>query len=281
MVAEEVQELQGDGFDADLDDEEITDELDLEPTDEDETPDPLAELRSQLEASRNELAALQAQVRGELGRGQRAERLLEEFKQSLASRPAPTDALATSLADDFGTLIEAFAASDIIDDRSRTSLMALKGRYDNARTERQQAALEQQILDRVAAATQNNRPAQDVALQLNPVIADLNARLSGYASARGVDFASLPSGTFQWQANDTIEAAEARVRGVIDAMADAEQSATRVASRRRAASTSPGRAGAALNDEELVDDYGMHPEKYNDPEAKKRVFAALARLESS
>lgn len=244
-----------DGFDAD-DDASLDALNETEPQDEEEeAPDPLAELRERLDkaATRDELEQIRTQVRSELGRAQKFEARLNEIVSrdplaALDPRLSVTDEVLSGI-------VDALIASDLTDDQSKASLRAARTRLDQATSARAQERMRRELLEEVrgAQAPQQTPDENDPWLVATSDVVEEAQRL-------GYDPAKIPQEV--WATARATGRPTLAVRNVLkwveDAMESEDTPATRVAERRRAAGRgSPPRSGAAMNNMDLIERYGQ------------------------
>lgn len=270
-------------FDADIDLDDATVETieseGEEGSSPEETPDPLAELRDGLAKAitRDEFQRAVTRYESEIGRAQKLEPRLAEFApvsqvSALASRLAEAEEVNS-------VLVNLLAQSELLDDGGRSQLANLASRLTTARTARDR----QQLRDEIANEIRGSQPASQPGEQIDPRIAAFNAavdrktaELDGYAAAKGVALTSLPDGSLNFRPGETVDAAFARVKALVDEQAAEGSSAERLANKKRAAGNgAPQRNGAATDIETLRTRAMTTGIPITDAAARKRLAADL------
>lgn len=215
-------------------------EVEVEPQVEVE-PDPLAELRQRLDgaASREELLALSQKVSSELGRAQRLEARIAELPANPLADVDPrldaNEALLTSIAD-------ALISSALTDDATKGALQSARSRLTEATGKRAEQRMRAELTAEVLKSLP--QPQEQTAPQVSVESASATERVVGYAEAKGVNPADIPESAWNLVGNESLDQAVARVKGVVDSLAEQDAAATRVASRRTAAGPgTPARVG--------------------------------------
>lgn len=219
-----------------------------------EEPDPLAEIRAELAATKAELDALKGWKNYDPERLARAvlqvpalQRDFEEIRKQGATPQA--DPRVSEVEEHVLALTDALINSDLLDDASKASLRTAKARVDSAKTERQ---TEQRLRELVAQLPGAQQPAQPVDDRMVYAAQLESVRLQAYAEAKGVDFATLGD-ALKFLPNETMEQAAVRVRAEIDRLAG-EPAVDRVAERRRAAGNgTPARSGTTMSESALTE----------------------------
>lgn len=246
--------------------------------------DPLAALTADVAAMKRQLerlSGLDAKVNPALAAVGRMQRIQSEL-DALKSRPA-SDPRLDLFEESIDGLYESLASSDVIDEESRRGLRAAKARLDGAKTQRSQDRMRAELLAEMRSAAggdeySGDQPSpEDIALY--QAVQQETAKLQGYAAAKGIEWSDIPAEELSFRDGEDIPTAARRVRAAIDSLAEGDAAATSVGRRRRAARrAAPPAGGVALSDQQLIDDYAQHPERYTTPEAKKKVWEALAKL---
>lgn len=247
----EATELQDDidldsGFGAD---DEVTDELleeDGEPEPSEETPDPLAEVRSELGALKQQLARFAdfdpQQVKRDIGHVRSLQSKVDSLTnadplKAINPRVATAEEMLGSLVD---ALIE--SDSDLIDDRAKTTLRAARDRLAQSKTEQEWERREAELLAKVGAVAPPAEPDGPAPDQWGQATRDALDELA----ERMPDFdpASIPTTVWiEGKAKGTPARAVAHVLRWAEQQAT-EPVATRTATRRQAAGNgSPPRSG--------------------------------------
>ncbi len=241
-------------------------------------PDPLAELEKRLgsvEETAQRLAGLDpSKINPAIGRISGMQSLLDEVKAAdpLAAadpRFAANEALLSTLAT---ALIG--ADDELVNAQSKAALRTALDDLGVARTQRDRTVERAEIIAELRA-----EPSPDTETETAPSVAPETREVMGYAEAKGVEPSSIPATAWAFAEGETLAQAVKRVKGIVDSLAEESTSVDRVATRKRAAGPgTPSPSGAAMNDEQLVDDFGVHPEKYPPGSARDQVFAAIDRL---
>ena len=253
--------------------EEVT-----EPKKEAEEPDPLVELRERLTefertyATKAELHPLASN----LGRVDGIQSALDEAAK--ADPLAAVDPRLTAIEN--LNIANATALLGLGDEQVSTAekaaLRSSLVEIDTARTQRSQDVAIATAKTELRAELQPPEDTEEV--EAKPVRTPETIEVAGYAEGKGVDFASIPTTAWRLAEGETMQQAIARVKSVVDSLAEEAASPERVATRRQAAgSGTPSRSGAAMNDLQLIEDYGSNPEKYPSKADRERVFAAMER----
>ena len=208
--------------------------------DESEKPDPVAELRSELQAFRESMAGLNpAQITSELGRI----RTLQSKIDRLESAPAPQrDTFAEEA---IASLANAIVASPLVEDDVKADIRSLLSRLGEAKTKTERERLKAELLSEMKPAVETKEEPQTV----SPEAANATARVFGYADGLGLteeEATTLLNGMWQvTTADGTLDGAVKRLKGVLKAHVENKQTAARVGERKQAAgSGSPQRSAA-------------------------------------
>ena len=247
MVAEtesEVTTTEPSVEDAPVEDAPTEDAPVVEETPEEEPePDPLAELRVQLEnaATKDELNA----VRSNVGRIDSIQSTLDALakRDPLAEVDPRIDAneqLTTALAQALIGLDD-----DVVPGLNKEALRTATAAVEAARGERALTAKVEKLL---AERQQPDPEPQPVAQSSDADKA--TASVVGYAEAKGVDPTTL---TWTREPGETLEVASKRLKAVVDSLVNGEEATERIAERRAAAgSGSPARSGNANTTESIL-----------------------------
>ena len=253
----------------------------------DDEPDPITELRETVAASNRNQEQTAAQVRSELGRVGYLQTGVEKA-QTREAAEAQNSALIARLddiEDSHIELLDTQIAMEIDDAR----VVQLTDKRNVLMEKRNDRVLEHKLdareRDRASIQSQPQpasvAPAND---EWRSEMLKVQGRVEQYAADADVDPNDIPDevwttgGQSAVDARDPAKAFE-HLTEHIDGLSKSAKSAERVSKRRVAAGNGTiQRNGAALDDEALADDYGVHPEKYENPADKQKVFDAMGRL---
>ncbi len=280
MVTKTTSELQDEEVAEETETTEEVEEVEAE-TEETESqeqePDPLAELEKRLgsvEETAQRLAGLDpSKINPAIGRISGMQSLLDEVKA--ADPLAAADPRFTANEALLSTLATALIGADdeLVNAQSKAALRTALDDLGVARTQRDRVVERAEIIAELRA-----EPSSDTETETAPVAPETR-EVMGYAEAKGVEPSSIPATAWALAEGETLAQAVKRVKGIVDSLAEESTSVDRVATRRRAAGPgTPSSSGAAMNDEQLVDDFGAHPEKYPTKKDRGGVYAAIERL---
>lgn len=252
-------------------DEDVESEVEAAESPESELPD-LAALAEQINSLRSTAA-----TRADLERAMRAAGRIE-YLQSEMERLKNADPIArinptlSHMQDQISLLADGLA--DVLPDEVRARLASQR----SEQSVRQM--VDQQVYDRLSALYQQSQQAAPQQPQGDPVWTQATLDAATEAQVRGIDPTSIPQSV--WNEGRALGSPARAVNHVIawlDEQVDGGAS-ERTTSRKRTAAKAPPSAGVAMSDDELIDDYGLHPEKYTSAEQRNKVYSALGRLQS-
>ena len=255
MVTETYAETQDD---LDLDafsGDEPEDAEKVEESDSQQVADPLAvmaERVAQMESAIKELRSLDPnQVKRELGQ---VRSLQSEIAKLSARNPAAeVDPRLTDHEDALVRLAGAVSRSVATDDDDRKEIQSILDRLGASRSQRDRDKLIAELKDELAP--KNTEPQEQVEQKQPPEVAAATSRVLGYAEAKGVDAATIPTDVWNLQAGETLEQAVVRVKATIDDLATGG-APKRAETRAKAAGAAPTRSGSAQGDMERYLAYG-------------------------
>jgi hypothetical protein len=233
----------------------------------DDEPDQLAELQTQLASTRADLAAVKAQSaedRRQLGQVKAVQREVTKLRAELS---APNPAV-TRLAESMDVLVSGLGDDVPQATRDRISVLAADGRTGEA-----VAAAEKAIRDslELPAAGASDTPPADAPLE--PDVASewriAGASVTGYAEARGLSvdelMVEIPASEWRAEMAKGPEAAIASLKAKVDAKVAAKNGTTRRAGKKAAAKAgeSPPKSGGRAAKVTLAQLKGYTQEQVN------------------
>ncbi len=256
-------------------------EEDTDEAEEEAEPDPLAALQqtvTQHSTAIGRIDGVEQRVRSELGQ-------LGTIQSDIAALQdrdpnAAIDPRITVLEGTLAAVLDIQIASEV-DETRRAELLRTKSQLDEASRERSISA---RVSAEVAKALPKNEPDPTPDTVADPAWDRASANSEAYARGAKIDPDSIPKEVWQAgaaagvTANDPNKSYE-HIVAHVDQLVEDAAAADRVAGRQKSAGGgAPAKSGGNLNDEQLVDDYGIHPEKYEASADKEKVFAAMGRL---
>jgi len=215
---------------------------------EETTPDPLQEALTRMgtiEESVARLAGLDpSRINPALGRISGMQSSIDELSKAnpLAdtdSRFAANETLSTALAQ---ALINSETGE--ITETDKAALRSALAQTADARTTRDRETMKAELRAELQPAS-TEAPVERSDLQAT--VNTMRDQLIGYATAKGLEFSAVPAEVLQFQTNETLDVAFARVRTHIDGMASEDGAMDRLAERQGAASSAPSRAGGTTS----------------------------------